>query len=98
MIYVLRHRTGYGEVGARRNEWKALKINQEPWKLINVADDISEEHDLSASHPELLEEMVSEAELWSRTHVQPQWFHDEPTGIEWRENKMPRFDETFAFD
>lgn len=98
MTYVLRHRTGYSDVGARRDEWKALKINQEPWKLINIVEDMSEEHDLSMQHPDILNELVVEAEKWSATHVQPNWFHDEQTGIEWRDDNMPRFDETFRLE
>lgn len=95
VIYVLRHRKGYSDVGARKNQWKALRIKQEPWRLINIAKDISEENDLSSKHPNVLRELVEEAEKWSRTHVEPDWFHIEQEGIEWREDKMPKFDETF---
>ncbi|MDW7692178.1 sulfatase-like hydrolase/transferase [Flammeovirgaceae bacterium SG7u.111] len=98
MIYVLRHRTGYSDVGIRRDQWKALRVNQETWKLINIEEDISEEHDLSAEHPEILKELVDEGEKWSKTHMQPRWFHDEQTGIDWREADMPRFDETFKLE
>lgn len=98
MIYCLRHRTGYTDVGARRDSMKVLRINKESWKLINLDKDINEQHDLSATYPELLKDMVAETEKWSETHKQPQWWHDEQTGIEWKRDSMPRFDETFKLD
>ncbi|MGQ1910870.1 sulfatase family protein [Marinifilum sp. RC60d5] len=97
-IYCLRHRTGYTDVGARRDSMKVLRVNQESWKLINLDKDINEQHDLSAKYPDLLKEMVADAEKWSQTHAQPLWWHDEQTGVEWKEYKMPRFDETFKLD
>ncbi|PKQ61062.1 sulfatase [Labilibaculum filiforme] len=97
-IYCLRHRTGYTDVGARRDSMKVLRINQEPWKLINLDQDINEQHDLSAKYPEMLREMVAETEKWSQTHQQPIWWHDEQTGVEWKRDSMPRFEETFKID
>lgn len=98
MIYVCRHREGYTDVGARRDNWKALKIEKKPWQLINLDTDISESNDLSKDHPELLKEIVQETEKWSKTHIQPEWWHDKATGIEWKEKNMPRFDLTFKLD
>ncbi|WP_197705550.1 sulfatase family protein [Labilibaculum antarcticum] len=98
MIYCLRHRTGFTDVGARRDQWKALRLNNEPWKLYDVDKDMAEKFDKSAEHPEILKELISEAEKWSQTHIQPRWWHDEQTGIDWKENKMPRFNETFAVE
>ena len=98
MIYCLRHRTGYTDVGARKNEWKATRVGMEPWKLFNIAEDKGENNDLSTQHPEILKELVLESEKWSQTHIQPLWWHDEQTGQEWIEMNMPRFDETFSLD
>ena len=95
IIYVLRHRTGYSDVGLRRNEWKALRINEEPWKLYDIDADIAEEFDLSEEHPEILEELVKAGKDWSNSHVQPDWWHDEQTESEWKRDQMPRFEETF---
>ncbi len=97
-IYVLRHREGYTDVGIRNNEWKALKTNQNNWKLYNLNKDIGENQDLSHENPELLKSMVKEGEKWSRSHSQPRWFHDEQTGIEWLTAQMPHFDQTFRID
>ncbi len=98
MIYCLRHRVGYTDVGVRLNEWKALKVNQEPWKLFNIVEDMSEDLDLSDTHPEILKALVIEAEQWSQTHQQPHWFHDKATGIDWRDDNMPQFEKTFQLD
>ncbi|WP_117883730.1 sulfatase-like hydrolase/transferase [Aureibaculum luteum] len=95
-IYVLRHREGYTDVGARHNQWKALKVEQKPWQLFNIDEDLAEKNDLSDSHPDILKELVLKTEEWSKTHMQPKWFHDEKTGIEWRKDSMPHFDKTFS--
>lgn len=97
-IYCLRHRTGYTDVGVRRDQWKALRLSEESWKLYNIEKDKGETTDLSEQHPEILKELVSAAEKWSQTHAQPLWWHDKQTGVEWKEYKMPRFNETFALD
>ncbi|NIJ45338.1 arylsulfatase A-like enzyme [Wenyingzhuangia heitensis] len=95
MLYILRHRTGLSDVAARKNEWKALKVGTQKWKLFNIVKDIREEHDLSTQHPEILKGLVSEAERWSNTHAEPKWFHSLEEGELWKQYNMPRFEETF---
>lgn len=97
-IYCLRHRVGYTDVGVRRDQWKALRLNQESWKLYNIEEDKEESTDLSVQHPEILKELVTAAEKWSQTHMQPRWWHDEQTSVEWKEFNMPKFDETFSLE
>ena len=97
-IYVMRHRNGFSDVGIRHNEWKAVKAYQQNWKLFNVNDDISENFDLSAKYPAILKNLVTQAQVWSASHIQPLWWHDEKTGIEWKADKMPRFDKTFQLN
>lgn len=94
-LFCLRHRTGYSDVGVRNGEWKALRLDQEAWALYNVDKDREESNDLSSQYPDVLKRLVTDAEKWSRTHKQPEWWHDEQTGIEWKRDDMPRFDETF---
>ncbi|MCL4139596.1 UNVERIFIED_CONTAM: hypothetical protein GTU68_030558 [Idotea baltica] len=94
-IYVLRHREGYTDVGVRKNQWKALKVEQQSWKLFNIEKDLGEKNDLSSKYPEVLNGLILNAEKWSKTHIQPQWFHDEKTGVEWRKAGMPHFEKTF---
>ena len=46
------------QVAVRMGNWKAVlpKKNRD-WELYNLADDISETHDVSASHPEVLKQL-----------------------------------------
>ncbi|MBU3005279.1 sulfatase family protein [Paraglaciecola arctica] len=95
MIYALRHRTGFSEAAARKNQWKAITTGKE-WQLFDIEKDISEQHDLSKKHPDILREMQAEMEAWTWTHAEPLWFHKHEEGTLWREKSMPRFHETFS--
>lgn len=97
-IFVLRHREGYSDVGVRNNNWKAVKVNRQSWKLFNITEDISEANNLSAKHPDILKKLVSDTQNWSKTHIQPKWWHDEQTGIEWKKDSMPHFEATFKME
>lgn len=94
MIYAVRHRNGYSEAAARRDNWKIVKTGKE-WQLFDVANDPSESKELSAKHPLIVREMVAEMEVWSWTNPQPLWFHIHEEGVMWREKAMPRYHETF---
>jgi len=94
-IFTMRHRNGFSDVGVRNGKWKAVKAYQQDWKLFNIDKDISETNDISAAHPEVLKKLVANAEAWSKTHIQPRWWHDEKTGVEWKKDGMPHFDKTF---
>jgi arylsulfatase A-like enzyme len=94
-IYALRHRKGYSDAAIRLNQWKALKVNQQPWQLFNIENDISEKHDVSKANRALLTDMVREMEKWSWDNQQPRWFHETNEGVNWRLDAMPRFDKTF---
>ncbi|MEP3381438.1 MAG: sulfatase, partial [Maribacter dokdonensis] len=97
-VFVLRHREGYSDVGVRQNEWKALKTNKNPWKLFNIENDLGESNDLSKEHPEQLKQMVLEAQNWSNTHTEPQWFDPEELQKDWVEQEMAKFNQTFEID
>ncbi|TGV01886.1 sulfatase-like hydrolase/transferase [Flavivirga rizhaonensis] len=97
-IFVMRHRNGFTDVGVRKDDWKALKVYQQKWKLFNIKNDVEENKNLSNEHPEILRSLVSEAEKWSKTHIQPQWWHDEKTGNDWKADGMPHFDKTFLVE
>ncbi len=96
LFYVLRHRKGYSDAAVRRNEWKAVKHSQQPWKLFNVETDANETEDLSSKHRNKLNDMVREMEKWSWDNKQPLWFHENFEGAEWRLHGMPRFDKTYS--
>ncbi len=95
MIFALRHRSGYSDVGARRDAWKICRTAQTPWKLFNLDDDLGETHDLSAAYPEKVAAMVEQAERWSRDHTTPRWFDDEDAEQQWHETGMPNYKATF---
>lgn len=97
-LFIMRHRKGFSDVAVRKNEWKALKLGKQKWKLFNIEKDMGELENVSAKHPKILKELVKEGAQWSKGHVQPLWFHIEKEGAEWRADKMPRFNETFKLD
>ena len=94
-IYTIRHRFGVTEVGARKDEWKICRQDQ-TWKLFNLAEDIGEENDLSARHPERLKQMIAEVEKLSRSHTQPLWFESEKSATQWRKQNLPDYATTFS--
>ena len=95
MIYFTRHRNGFSEVAARKDNWKAINVTGDKWQLFDIENDIGETKDLSQKYPFVLREMVAETEVWSWQHTQPLWFHNHAEGVLWREKSMPRFDQTF---
>lgn len=95
MIFALRYRFGYCDVGARQNDWKITRMGNEPWQLFNIKNDIGEKKDLSGQFPERLQKMISETEKWSRSHLTPLWFYTEKDAEMWKDGEMPRYKETF---
>ena len=98
MIYALRHRDGYSDVGARMDQWKICRTYQGPWKLFDIESDIGEKRDLSDQYPERLREMVSQAEKWSHGHTEPRWFDEVKVGRSWKATGMPNFESTFQIN
>ncbi|TMM55767.1 sulfatase [Maribacter algarum] len=98
MVFVLRHREGYSDVGVRQNQFKALKTNQNKWQLFDIGVDIGETNDISEQHPEQLKKMVAAVEKWSKSHTKPQWFDPEELSIDWKEKQMGEFGSTFKLE
>lgn len=94
MIYAMRHRFGYSDASARKDNWKAITTGGK-WRLYDLSNDMAEQNDVSDEHPFVLREMQAEMESWAWTHAQPLWFHIHEEGTNWREKAMPRFHETF---
>lgn len=94
-IFAMRHRSGYSDVGIRKDNWKALKTGENKWLLFDIKKDIAEKNDLSSTHPELLKDMVTKAQKWSKTHTEPLWFDPEELSEVWKEKEMAKFKEIF---
>jgi len=61
----------FGYRSIRQGDWKivwdqALKPDQRKWQLYNVAQDPSEQHDLSAAMPDKLAQMISNWDSYAR--------------------------------
>lgn len=95
MIFAMRHRNGFSDVGVRMDEWKATKAYNSSWKLYNINDDMGEKNDLSSKYPEQLKIMVAGAENWSKKHTEPKWFDPESLKEVWKEKEMAKFPNTF---
>lgn len=95
MIFAMRHRSGFSDVGVRLDEWKATKAYNGPWKLYNINKDISETQDLSKQYPDQLRKMVLGAQKWSQSHTEPLWFDPVSLKEVWKEKEMDKFYDTF---
>ena len=56
---------------------------------------LQKKNDLSLKHPEILKDMVLNAQKWSSTHTEPRWFDPEELSIIWKEKQMAQFQNTF---
>ncbi|WP_345685469.1 sulfatase-like hydrolase/transferase [Novipirellula caenicola] len=94
-IFAMRHYAAFSNVGVRLDQWKACCIGKR-WELYNMDEDIQEENDLSRSTPEVLQTMISAAEKWSHSHIQPLWFYTNQGAKQWAENDMPNWKAIFG--
>ena len=98
MIYALRHREGYSDVGARKGDWKILKTGKNDWKLFHIKNDISEQHDLSQEYPDRLKEMMLQVQKWTKSHTEPKWFDPDSLRGIWTTEEMYTFKTTFTIE
>ena len=95
MIYSVRYRAGYCDVGGRQGDWKVTRMENKSWKLFNIKEDIGEQNDLSARYPDKLKTMVADIEKWSRSHVRPLWFYTEKDEEMWNDGILPGYKKAF---
>lgn len=98
MIFALRFREGYADVGVRQGDWKATRMGNEPWGLYNVAKDMGEHKDLGGQFPDRLKTLVAAAEKWSQTHVKPLWVYSQTDEEMWADGTLPNYKGTFEVD
>ncbi|MGA9639585.1 sulfatase family protein [Flavobacterium sp.] len=99
MIYAVRYRFGFSDVGARKENYKIVKAGpNSKWKLFDAKNDPSETKDLSGKFPKILKEMVDETKKWSESHVTPLWFDNKKGEEMWFNTNMPNYDKAFKLD
>lgn len=68
----------------RRGSWKLVdwrdhdEKKNSGWQLFDLSNDIGEQHDLAASHPQLVAELSRDWERWNSQNIAPLW-HGGPT-------------------
>jgi len=94
-IYVCRYREDYCDAGTRIADWKATKMNDQPWKLFKIDEDPGETNDLSRQFPAKLEQMVLGMKDWSENHVTPLWYYTDSDRKNWGKGILPDYETTF---
>src|SRR5262249_17987991 len=73
------HETLYWRFGQqwaiRKGDWKlvASAVDGNKPRLINLAEDISEAHDLSAQNPDKAKELLADWKAWNAEQKEPLW-------------------------
>lgn len=65
-----------GKTAVRSGDWKLVRPRggqQVPWELYNLSDDLGEKHDLAATHPDRLGELVDVWRRWDEQMVDAFW-------------------------
>ena len=61
-----------GNRAVRVGDWKIVAEHGKPWELYNIAQDRSEQHDLSQQQPERVKQMAAMYDAYAaRAHVEP---------------------------
>ena len=57
----------------RHNNWKLLKINENPVQLYDLSTDVGEQNNLAQKHPDKVEELTGVLNKWDSTLAKPLW-------------------------
>ena len=98
MIFAYRYREGYTDVAARKEDWKLVRMANEPWQLFNITKDIGEKHDMAGQFPDRVQAMITETQKWTKTHIRPLWFYSQKDAEYWKSGQLPNFDDTFEVE
>jgi hypothetical protein len=66
----------------RVGDWKLVNTRTAPPMLFNLKDDIGEQHDLSASHPEKLKELQAAFAKWEQGTQPAKWVRQDQRNAE----------------
>ncbi|MBI1372405.1 MAG: sulfatase-like hydrolase/transferase [Phycisphaera sp.] len=56
----------FGGASIRMGDWKLVRHNGKPWELYNLAEDLTETHDVAASQAERVASMKAKWEQWAK--------------------------------
>jgi arylsulfatase len=62
-----------GNRAVRVGDWKLVAEHAKPWELYNIAQDRSEQHDLSKEHPERVQQMIGLYEAYAKRANVESW-------------------------
>lgn len=93
-IYTVTYSTSAASVGIRQDQWKALKLGTQTWKLYDIDADITEQ--TVVSNPTVLSNLVTAGDTWSASHVQPLWWNNTAAEATWNDNNMPHYETVFT--
>jgi arylsulfatase A-like enzyme len=76
-------RAGARQHAARVGDWKLVTIPQAGGSMLfNLKDDIAEQHDLAASHPDKLKELQAAFAEWERGTQPAKWIRQDQRNAE----------------
>ena len=64
----------YITAAVRDGDWKLIRFPDKPAQLYNLANDISEVHDLAAQRPEMVKSLYGKLWAWEQQLARPLWF------------------------
>ncbi|WP_068473532.1 sulfatase-like hydrolase/transferase [Saccharicrinis aurantiacus] len=83
------------KIHVRKGKWKAKTYGNGTWFLYDIENDLHEDRNLAGANADVLNKIKDEAYAWTRTHTEPQFFHNQNTKNKWYSNAMPNWERTF---
>jgi hypothetical protein len=62
----------------REGKYKLIRLDDYGYRLYNLEEDLGEMKDLSSTHPDVLDELISSLESWEKELVPPLWHESDP--------------------
>ncbi len=76
----------WNDRAVRSGNWKLIWIGDTPPKLYNLADDVAEEKDLAAQHPDIVLRLQTAWRTWNKKNITPLFFYHAKDGP-WKDTK-----------
>jgi arylsulfatase len=55
-----------GDRAVRHGDWKIVSLPGKSWQLFDLKTDRAEQHDLTASHPDIAEDLATHWDAWAK--------------------------------